>query len=232
MLSSLPAGGRQDRVLRAVVTQEGHRTRDVQARARARRHPAPAASGNRVGAGEDPRPRRRSRRGRPSSWRLVVAAPGAVGGDVASWPTRRRRAGSRPRPRRRRWRGGRRSTEAGRPPGPAGRQPSQRAVPPPAQGRRGRSPSPRRAATWSWAGRATPPPQGVGQLRRPGEAGCYDGTPCHRLTTQGIFVLQCGDPTGTGLGGPGYTFGPIENAPADDVYPAGTVAMATGRRRR
>jgi peptidyl-prolyl cis-trans isomerase B (cyclophilin B) len=39
-------------------------------------------------------------------------------------------------------------------------------------------------------------------------------------------VLQCGDPTGQGTGGPGYTFGPIENAPADDVYPAGTIAMA------
>lgn len=48
---------------------------------------------------------------------------------------------------------------------------------------------------------------------------------CHRLTTQGIYVLQCGDPTGTGRGGPGYTFG-IENAPADGSYPRGTVAMA------
>ena len=39
-------------------------------------------------------------------------------------------------------------------------------------------------------------------------------------------MLQCGDPTGTGTGDPGYSFGPIENAPSDDVYPAGTVAMA------
>lgn len=53
----------------------------------------------------------------------------------------------------------------------------------------------------------------------------FDGTPCHRLTTDNIFVLQCGDPTGTGGGGPGYQFG-VENAPADGVYPAGTVAMA------
>lgn len=53
----------------------------------------------------------------------------------------------------------------------------------------------------------------------------YDGSRCHRLTTSGIFVLQCGDPTGTGSGGPGYTYG-IENAPADGRYPAGTVAMA------
>lgn len=54
----------------------------------------------------------------------------------------------------------------------------------------------------------------------------WDNTKCHRLTTEGIFVLQCGDPTGTGTGGPGYEYGPVENAPKDDVYPAGTVAMA------
>ncbi len=53
----------------------------------------------------------------------------------------------------------------------------------------------------------------------------YAGSKCHRLTTQGIYVLQCGDPTGTGSGGPGYQYG-IENAPADGKYPAGTVAMA------
>jgi peptidyl-prolyl cis-trans isomerase B (cyclophilin B) len=34
----------------------------------------------------------------------------------------------------------------------------------------------------------------------------FDGTSCHRLTTAGIYVLQCGDPTGTGTGGPGYRF--------------------------
>lgn len=49
--------------------------------------------------------------------------------------------------------------------------------------------------------------------------------PCHRLTTAGIYVLQCGDPTGTGSGGPGYGFG-VENAPADNLYPRGTLAMA------
>lgn len=53
----------------------------------------------------------------------------------------------------------------------------------------------------------------------------YAKTPCHRLTTSGIYVLQCGDPTGSGSGGPGYTFG-IENPPADGAYPAGTLAMA------
>ncbi|MEU4595553.1 peptidylprolyl isomerase [Nocardia sp. GTS18] len=54
--------------------------------------------------------------------------------------------------------------------------------------------------------------------------GYFDHTRCHRLTTEGIFVLQCGDPTATGLGGPGYKFGDENLAGA--VYPAGTVAMA------
>jgi len=59
------------------------------------------------------------------------------------------------------------------------------------------------------------------------EAKYFDGTSCHRLTTNNIFVLQCGDPTATGSGGPGYQFGE-ENLPAEgeNNYPAGTVAMA------
>ncbi|MDN4595984.1 peptidylprolyl isomerase [Leifsonia virtsii] len=54
----------------------------------------------------------------------------------------------------------------------------------------------------------------------------YDGLTCHRLTNGGFYVLQCGDPKGDGSGGPGYSYGPIENAPADNVYKAGTIAMA------
>jgi peptidyl-prolyl cis-trans isomerase B (cyclophilin B) len=61
----------------------------------------------------------------------------------------------------------------------------------------------------------------------------FDNTTCHRLTTSGIYVLQCGDPTGTGSGGPGYSF-QDENlaslgAPGAGgavTYQAGTVAMA------
>ncbi|MEV7286659.1 peptidylprolyl isomerase [Streptomyces sp. NPDC093252] len=59
--------------------------------------------------------------------------------------------------------------------------------------------------------------------------GYFDHTSCHRLTSSGIYVLQCGDPKGDGTGGPGYTI-PDENlkdtALKGDVYPAGTVAMA------
>lgn len=53
----------------------------------------------------------------------------------------------------------------------------------------------------------------------------FTGTKCHRETNEtGLYVLQCGDPTGTGSGGPGYTI-PDENL-AGATYPAGTVAMA------
>ena len=73
------------------------------------------------------------------------------------------------------------------------------------------------------------------------QQGYFDKTGCHRLTTQGIFVLQCGDPSGTGSGGPGYSFADELagaqalttdqdlSAQAGQIiktYPAGTVAMA------
>ena len=56
------------------------------------------------------------------------------------------------------------------------------------------------------------------------EQNYFNNTKCHRLTTESIYVLQCGDPTGTGTGGPGYEFG-SENLKGA-TYPAGTVAMA------
>ncbi|MFA1541534.1 protein kinase domain-containing protein [Actinomadura monticuli] len=55
--------------------------------------------------------------------------------------------------------------------------------------------------------------------------GFYDGTSCHRLTTSpSLRVLQCGDPTGTGTGGPSYQFADENTAGA--TYSRGTVAMA------
>ncbi|KAA0023480.1 peptidylprolyl isomerase [Antrihabitans cavernicola] len=67
--------------------------------------------------------------------------------------------------------------------------------------------------------------------------GYFDNTPCHRLTTgEGLKVLQCGDPAGTGAGGPGYQFanefptdqfGPNDaGAQTPAIYPRGTIAMA------
>jgi peptidyl-prolyl cis-trans isomerase B (cyclophilin B) len=56
----------------------------------------------------------------------------------------------------------------------------------------------------------------------------FDGTFCHRMTaTPGLQVLQCGDPEGTGGGGPGYTI-PEENLKGAK-YPRGTVAMAKAK---
>lgn len=69
-------------------------------------------------------------------------------------------------------------------------------------------------------------PQAVASFIGLAREGFFNGTLCHRLTTAGIYVLQCGDPTATGGGGPNFRFGPIENAPYDNFYPAGTLAMA------
>ena len=54
------------------------------------------------------------------------------------------------------------------------------------------------------------------------EQGYFDGTKCHRLVPG--FVLQCGDPSATGTGGPGYSFD--DELSGDETYPAGTLAMA------
>lgn len=67
-------------------------------------------------------------------------------------------------------------------------------------------------------------PQAVSSFLMLAREGFFEGSSCHRLLPDSL--LQCGDPTGTGRGGPGYTFGPIENPPSDEIYPAGTLAMA------
>jgi peptidyl-prolyl cis-trans isomerase B (cyclophilin B) len=69
-------------------------------------------------------------------------------------------------------------------------------------------------------------PKAVANFVTLAKKGFFDTTGCHRLTTAGIYVLQCGDPSGDGTGGPGYNFGPVENAPADNVYGPGIIAMA------
>ena len=53
----------------------------------------------------------------------------------------------------------------------------------------------------------------------------FDNTPCHRLTTGANFgVLQCGDPGGSGSGGPGYTF--ADELDKNGKYTKGVLAMA------
>jgi peptidyl-prolyl cis-trans isomerase B (cyclophilin B) len=69
-------------------------------------------------------------------------------------------------------------------------------------------------------------PQAVANFVTLTQKGYFENVSCHRLTTAGIFVLQCGDPVGDGTGGPGYNWGPIEAAPANDLYQEGVIAMA------
>ncbi|MCZ4558270.1 peptidylprolyl isomerase [Rhodococcus maanshanensis] len=68
------------------------------------------------------------------------------------------------------------------------------------------------------------------------QQGYLNDTPCHRLSTTGLKILQCGDPTGMGTGGPGYGYEnefPTDQYNPDDpnlgepvTYPRGTIAMA------
>ena len=71
----------------------------------------------------------------------------------------------------------------------------------------------------------TKAPQTVASFVALAKSGYFAASPCHRLTTTGIYVLQCGDPLGGHGSGPGYSYG-IENAPQDGKYPTGTLAMA------
>ena len=72
-------------------------------------------------------------------------------------------------------------------------------------------------------------PQTVTNMSALANAGYFTASICHRLTTQGLFVLQCGDPTASGSGSPtgwkGYADENLPKAGANN-YPAGTVAMA------
>lgn len=72
-------------------------------------------------------------------------------------------------------------------------------------------------------------PQAVANFVSLTRSGFYEGSSCPRITTPpaGLSVLQCGSPAGSGTGGgPGYTFGPLENVPKDGVYGRGVLAMA------
>ena len=68
-------------------------------------------------------------------------------------------------------------------------------------------------------------PQAVAGFVQDLSTNYYPGKTCHRLAGDGSF-LQCGSIDGVGGADPAYSFGPVENAPADDLYPAGSIAMA------
>ncbi len=68
-------------------------------------------------------------------------------------------------------------------------------------------------------------PCGVNAFLSLASQGFYDNTSCHRLTVSDqLNILQCGDPTGQGNGGPGFSF--ATEPPASGDYPVGTVALA------
>lgn len=70
-------------------------------------------------------------------------------------------------------------------------------------------------------------PQAVAVFKSLADSGFFAGKTCHRLTTADTMgVLQCGSQNGDGAGDPAYQWGPVENSPADGVYPAGSIAVA------
>ena len=70
-------------------------------------------------------------------------------------------------------------------------------------------------------------PQAVSGIIQDVRAGYYPGKTCHRLAQSTDFgIIQCGSIDGKGGPDPKFSYGPVENAPADKVYKAGTIAMA------
>jgi peptidyl-prolyl cis-trans isomerase B (cyclophilin B) len=65
-------------------------------------------------------------------------------------------------------------------------------------------------------------PKTGGSFKSLADKGFFDGTTFHRIVAG--FVIQGGDPQGTGMGGPGYSV--VEAPPKDLVYEKGVVAMA------
>ena len=73
----------------------------------------------------------------------------------------------------------------------------------------------------------TKAPQAAAVFKSLTDQNFYAGLNCHRLTTGEMFgVLQCGSKSGDGSSDPSYAWGPLENTPADNMYPAGTIAVA------
>lgn len=76
-------------------------------------------------------------------------------------------------------------------------------------------------------------PQAVASFVTDAKANYFSGLVCWRLTNSagtaggnGFYVLQCGTKTTSGADAADYSFGPLENTPADNVYPAGSIVEA------
>ncbi|MCW3766169.1 MULTISPECIES: peptidylprolyl isomerase [Paenarthrobacter] len=73
----------------------------------------------------------------------------------------------------------------------------------------------------------TTAPQAAAVIKSLSDSGYYDGTFCHRLTTSETFgLLQCGAKSEDGADDANYRWGPLENTPSNNTYPAGTIAVA------
>lgn len=72
-------------------------------------------------------------------------------------------------------------------------------------------------------------PQAAAVLKTLADAKYFDTKPCHRLTTGDFAVLQCGAMDINGNSDPTFKWGPLENVPTDNIYPAGTIAVARVR---
>ena len=114
------------------------------------------------------------------------------------------------------------------------------ASPSAAAGKNVGAPDPSLAANRTWTGTLTlnavamgvsldgkAAPQAVSGIIRDVQNGYYTGKTCHRLAeSTGFGIIQCGSLDGQGGADPAFSYGPVENAPADNVYKAGTIAMA------
>ncbi|MEP6842919.1 MAG: peptidylprolyl isomerase [Pseudolysinimonas sp.] len=104
------------------------------------------------------------------------------------------------------------------------------------------APDPSLAAARTWTGTLTlnavamgvsldgaAAPQAVSGIIRDVQNRYYTGKTCQRLAeSSGFGIIQCGSLDGSGGDDPAFSYGPVENAPADNVYKAGTIAMARG----
>lgn len=102
------------------------------------------------------------------------------------------------------------------------------------------APDPSLAAARTWTGTVTlndvalgvsldgaAAPQAVSGIIQDVNDGYYPGKTCHRLAeSTGFGILQCGSLNGTGAADSAFSYGPVENAPKDNIYKAGTIAMA------
>ena len=125
-------------------------------------------------------------------------------------------------------------------PGTPVAKPSSSASPSAAADKNVGAPDPSLAAARAWTGTLTlnsvamgvsldgaKAPQAVSGIIRDVQDGYYTGKTCHRLAEDTDFgILQCGSLDGKGGADPAFSYGPVENAPADNVYKAGTIAMA------